>query len=160
MIHKIISGGQTGADRGGLEAAAELGLARGGWAPKGWRAEDGEIPAACREGMSETKSHTYWDRTARNIGSGDATILLSFGDLPRDSGSMLTAMLARGMQKPCRHFLLPEGGELSAFACGQVRSWLRDSDPGVLNVAGPRESREPGIQLAVRRALVLVLGPR
>ena len=38
---KIVSGGQTGADRGGLEAAIHLGLDWGGWAPKGWRAEDG-----------------------------------------------------------------------------------------------------------------------
>lgn len=43
---KIVSGGQTGVDRGALEAAIDLGLYWGGWAPKGWRAEDSEKPLA------------------------------------------------------------------------------------------------------------------
>ena len=30
---KIVSGGQTGADRGGLLAAMDLGIDWGGWAP-------------------------------------------------------------------------------------------------------------------------------
>ena len=41
---KIVSGGQTGVDRGALEAAVALGLDFGGWAPHGWIAEDGTIP--------------------------------------------------------------------------------------------------------------------
>jgi hypothetical protein len=40
MIEKLISGGQTGADRAGLEAAKALGIATGGTAPKGWRIEN------------------------------------------------------------------------------------------------------------------------
>lgn len=44
-IAKIVSGGQTGADRGGLDAAIELGIRHGGWCPKGRKAEDGAIPA-------------------------------------------------------------------------------------------------------------------
>ena len=36
---KIVSGGQTGVDQGALEAAAQLGLEFGGWAPHGWLAE-------------------------------------------------------------------------------------------------------------------------
>ncbi len=44
MITKLISGGQTGADRGGLDAAIHCGLPHGGWCPKGRKAEDGVIP--------------------------------------------------------------------------------------------------------------------
>ena len=40
---KIVSGGQTGVDRGALEAAMALGLDFGGWSPHGWIAEDGTI---------------------------------------------------------------------------------------------------------------------
>ena len=44
MRFKIVSGGQTGVDRGGLEAAIALGLPYGGWVPKGLIAEDGTVP--------------------------------------------------------------------------------------------------------------------
>ena len=39
---KIISGGQTGVDRGALDAAIALGLDHGGWCPLGRLAEDGQ----------------------------------------------------------------------------------------------------------------------
>lgn len=44
MTLTIVSGGQTGVDRGAFETAIRLGLDFGGWAPKGFRAEDGRIP--------------------------------------------------------------------------------------------------------------------
>ena len=39
MIGKVISGGQTGADRGAIEAALNAGFAYGGLVPKGWLAD-------------------------------------------------------------------------------------------------------------------------
>ena len=50
---KIVSGGQTGVDRGALQAAMDLGLDWGGWAPKGWRSEDGTIPPHYRTNMQD-----------------------------------------------------------------------------------------------------------
>lgn len=44
MMFKIVSGGQTGVDRAGLEAAIAIGLPYGGWVPKGRIAEDGTVP--------------------------------------------------------------------------------------------------------------------
>jgi Circularly permutated YpsA SLOG family len=41
MFRKIISGGQTGADRAGLDFAIEQGLEHGGYVPRGRKAEDG-----------------------------------------------------------------------------------------------------------------------
>ena len=35
MLKKIISGGQTGADRAGLDVAIAKGIPHGGWIPKG-----------------------------------------------------------------------------------------------------------------------------
>jgi Circularly permutated YpsA SLOG family len=43
-VERIVSGGQTGADRAALDTARELGIATGGWVPRGRRAEDGAIP--------------------------------------------------------------------------------------------------------------------
>ena len=41
---KIISGGQTGVDRGALDAALDAGVDCGGTCPSGRKAEDGIIP--------------------------------------------------------------------------------------------------------------------
>jgi hypothetical protein len=65
MVERIISGGQTGADRGGLTAAIKLGIPHGGWCPKGRRAEDGQVPACYH--LEETGSSSYQARTKRNV---------------------------------------------------------------------------------------------
>ena len=43
-LRKVISGGQTGADRTGLECAKALGLETGGTAPDSWRTDEGHDP--------------------------------------------------------------------------------------------------------------------
>jgi hypothetical protein len=40
IIEKVVSGGQTGADRAALDLAIERGIPHGGWCPKGRLAED------------------------------------------------------------------------------------------------------------------------
>lgn len=154
-VTKIISGGQTGSDRGGLEAANDLGLERGGWAPAGWRAEDGVIPVWYRTGMVEHWSPAYRPRTKANVVDSDGTLILSLGPLAKESGSMLTAQLARQLEKPYRHFTVDqaEGG----YGADLIRAWLAEHRISVLNVAGPRESKEPGVQRAVRRVMVKLL---
>lgn len=160
MIRKIISGGQTGADRGGLDAAVDLGLARGGWAPKFWRSEDGVIPERYRAGMRES-SGGYYVRTIQNVRSSDGTLILSFEDaLPQNSGSRLTLGAAIRWMRPYRHMVLPRDGRIADFALRRAMAWLVDNQIVVLNVAGPRESREPGIQQATRQALVEILRPQ
>ncbi len=54
---KIISGGQTGVDRGALDAAIALDFEHGGWCPLGRLAEDGQIPDRYR--LDETDSPDY-----------------------------------------------------------------------------------------------------
>src|SRR5208283_1924431 len=68
-VERVISGGQTGADRGGLDAAIDLGLSHGGFCPKGRRAEDGTIPK--RYKLEETASADYADRTRKNVKTAD-----------------------------------------------------------------------------------------
>lgn len=153
----IISGGQAGADRGALLAAHDLGLERGGMAPAGWRAEDGQIPAWFRKGMMQSGSEGYPVRTRANVEGSGGTLILSFGPLTAESGSMLTAKIARAAGKPLLAIQLAEGGWLSDFAKSRVTTWLDQHDTRTLNVAGPRESREPGIQAATRAALNAIL---
>jgi hypothetical protein len=132
----ILSGGQTGVDRAALDVALALGLPCGGWCPRGRRAEDGPIDA--RYPLRETKSSRYPPRTARNVQDADATLILTRG--APDGGTALTARLAERRGKPC--LVVDLSGPVSVKA---LRAWLTRHRVRVLNVAGPRESSQPGI---------------
>lgn len=133
---RIVSGGQTGVDRAALDAALALGIAVGGWCPRGRRAEDGEIPA--RYPLVETESEKYPVRTRLNVTDSDATLILTRGTF--DSGTRLTAEIAQRSKKPVLVVELD-----SPDALETTRAWLAQFNPHVLNVAGPRESKQPGI---------------
>ncbi|KKL28978.1 hypothetical protein LCGC14_2369790, partial [marine sediment metagenome] len=73
---KVISGGQTGADQGGLEAGKELGLETGGTAPLGWKTEDGPQPELLKGfGLRECTQPGYPVRTRRNVLTSDGTVI-------------------------------------------------------------------------------------
>ena len=133
---KIVSGGQTGVDRGALDAAIELGIPHGGWCPQGRLAEDGRIPA--RYQLAETGSPEYPLRTEQNVLDSDATLILYRGQL--SGGTELTFRLAEKHRKPCLVVELDDPPTLDA-----VRRWIAESRAQTLNVAGPRESQSPGI---------------
>jgi len=136
-IEKIVSGGQTGVDRGALDAALYLGVPCGGWCPKGRRAEDGPIPLEYP--LLETESASYPERTERNVVESDATLILSI-DQPT-GGTKLTVDLAKKHAKPYLALELQ-----SELAMDEACQWVAEQEIAVLNVAGPRESGCPGIQ--------------
>jgi predicted Rossmann fold nucleotide-binding protein DprA/Smf involved in DNA uptake len=148
-IAKIISGGQTGVDRAALDAALALGIPCGGWCPKGRRAEDGVIPE--HYPLTETTSKDYRVRTRRNVRDSDGTLILSRG--PVSGGTALTRRLAKKMNKPCLVVDLAQRPRAS-----DVRAWIPSNNTHTLNVAGPRESSQPGIHALARRFLQRVLG--
>jgi hypothetical protein len=144
----IISGGQTGVDRAALDVALELGLPCGGWCPKGRRAEDGTIPEYYP--LRETPSDAYPERTEWNVRDSDATLLLTRGK--PDRGTALTRKLARRLKKPYR--IVDLGSPDFAEA---VRAWLAANGVKTLNIAGPRESSQKGIEQEARVFLRSVL---
>jgi Circularly permutated YpsA SLOG family len=73
MLRKIISGGQSGADRAGLDLAIAIGLEHGGFVPRGRKAEDGRI--ADRYNLVELSTSSYPARTRRNIEESDGTVI-------------------------------------------------------------------------------------
>ena len=89
-ISKIVSGAQTGADRGGLDAAIYCDLPYGGWVPRGRRAEDGVIPETY-ENLRETGNNDYLVRNEANVVDSDATVVMACG-LP--TGGSKTAEFA------------------------------------------------------------------
>lgn len=139
---KIISGGQTGVDRGALDAAIERGVPHGGWCPRGRMAEDGRIPD--RYGLREADSPDYAFRTEQNVLDSDATLILYRGRIA--GGTELTLRLARQHGRP--HLVV----DLDAAAePAEVRRWLDEHAVETLNVAGPRESQSPGIGAMTRQ---------
>lgn len=151
MIRKIVSGGQTGVDRGALDAALAAGVPIGGWCPQGRRAEDGRL--ADRYPLRETPSADYAQRTAWNVRDSDATLILTFGDLA--GGTALTADEAQCQGRPLRIEHLDE-----APNAARVLGWIEGEGIAVLNVAGPRASEAPGIYAAARAFMAELLGAR
>lgn len=141
MISKLISGGQTGADQGGLEAACLLDIPTGGWCPKGWRTEKGECIALKAYGLKETTNYDYGPRTVLNVRESDGTVI--FGDT-HSSGSRLTIDACTANRKP--YLPNPDHGELG--------EWIAEHAIKILNVAGNRESKRLGIQVKVRNYLL------
>ena len=149
-VEEIVSGGQTGVDRAGLDAALALGLAVGGWCPRGRRAEDGPVPE--RYPLTETAGAAYRVRTRLNVRDSDATLILCRG--PLTGGTRLTAAIARRSGRPLRIADLSRRVQAPAAA-----AWLRLHGVRRLNIAGPRESQAPGIGAEARRFLMRVLAP-
>jgi len=154
VVEKIISGGQTGADRAALDVAVELGLASGGWIPRGRRAEDGTVPRRY-ESLVEAESESYDHRTELNVRDSDATVVFSFG--PPTGGSALTAKRTRSLGKSLLTLDLERSNTDGAVAL--LRSWLAATRPRVLNVAGPRSSQEPRIAEATAMILRRAISP-
>ncbi|MBN2398303.1 MAG: putative molybdenum carrier protein [Deltaproteobacteria bacterium] len=138
-IEKIVSGGQTGADRAALDAAIRLGIPHGGWIPKGRRTEGGFLPA--RYHMREMPTADYAARTERNVLDSDGTLIVSHGSL--DGGSALTEAFAEQHGRP--HIHLDMDRLPVREAADALKRWISDNAIRVLNVAGPRESRDPDI---------------
>jgi hypothetical protein len=152
-VEKIVSGGQTGADRAALDFALANDLAVGGWVPRGRLAEDGAISERY-PGLVETESSDPAVRTARNVRDSDATLVLSHGQL--SGGSLLAFQEASRTGKPVLHLDLARISR--ATAAGLLREWLAAVRPTTLNVAGPRASDDPAIAAATTELLGASLG--
>ena len=150
MIRKLVSGGQTGADISIVQVGMRLGIAIGGLVPKGWRTERGAAPELERFGFSESDSSDYRVRTRLNVAFSDATLI--FATNPDSDGTRLTIDHAQRLGRPCL-VLNP----FDTDAEERLRRWLRDTSPEVLNVAGNRESRSPGIGQRAEQVLLAAL---
>jgi hypothetical protein len=152
-IIRIVSGGQTGADQGGLDAAIECGISHGGWCPKGRKSEAGPIPL--RYQLQEMRTADYLARTEANVKDSSATVIFTCGAL--EGGSLKTAQFAGKHKKPCLHVDLDKVP--SAEASRTVLQWLAQACPPecTLNVAGSRASKAPDLHKAVAACLTSVI---
>ncbi len=138
MFRKIISGGQVGADRAGLDWALDNGFEIGGWCPKGRKALDGVIPA--KYPLFETKTSDYPERTSANVAAADATLIFST-KMPLGRGSALTERLCVKHGKPHEVIVAINGeGNYLESAAQQVIDLVRKVKPETLNIAGTRDT--------------------
>jgi putative molybdenum carrier protein len=149
MIRKIVSGGQTGVDRAALDFAIRRGIPHGGYCPKGRRSERGRIPDKYR--LTESESPDYAARTALNVVHSDGTLILTRGE--PDGGTQRTHALCVQYGKPSFVIDLEHAIDVEAFA-----AWLDVHRIGTLNVAGPRESKQTGIDKQSGKALDRLFG--
>lgn len=151
----IVTGGQTGADRAALDVALALGLPYGGWCPPGGWAEDLPSPPGLLERyplLRPTPTGPASTRTLWNVRDSDATLVLAAsGRLSSSPGTRLTVEEARRLGRP--HLVADAADPLP------VRTWLGSlTFPLRLDVAGPRESEQPGLYAAAYETLRIVLG--
>lgn len=158
-ISVIISGGQTGADRGALDFAIKRNIKHGGWCPLGRKAEDGIIPYVYQ--LKETTTQMYPARTRMNIRDSDATIIFS-SDI-NSKGSLLTTRFCIELKKPYyvvvfdnNHSKLISDSQLKQ-TCQNISVWLNKIKPAIINIAGTRESHCSGIQKKVKSILEKIL---
>ncbi len=133
-LKRIVSGGQTGVDRGALDAALRTGFPCGGWCPAGRLAEDGRIPD--RYPLRETRESDYPVRTRKNVEDSDATLILAPGELT--GGTSLTRVLCQRADRPC--LVIDAARRSPEEAVVSVVDFIVRHRVRVLNVAGPRAS--------------------
>jgi hypothetical protein len=139
VIEKIISGGQTGADRGAIDAALKYSFPYGGWIPKGRLTEYGTLPDEYK--LKEMPTKIYPARTEKNVLASDGTVIITHGKLT--GGSALTKKFAKKHKRPYLHINL---NETPAFlASSEINAWINKNNIEILNVAGSRASKDPQI---------------
>lgn len=151
MLKKIISGGQTGADRAALDLAIKFDIPHGGWIPLGRKTEAGPLPM--HYSLSEMKSSDYPKRTRQNIIDSHGTVIISRGQL--SGGSKLTLTFSKVVGKPNCYLDLFRQDHFEAAMV--LQSFILENQIEVLNVAGPRASSDPNIYHDVKSILESVV---
>ncbi len=110
----------------------------GGWCPNGRKAEDGPIDGKYQ--LKESPSSNYLQRTEWNVRDSDGTVIFSIGE-HLSGGSLKTVELAIKHRKPHLHL----SAISKATAAEELKQWMHANHIRILNAAGPRASKEPGV---------------
>jgi hypothetical protein len=140
-LFKVISGGQVGADQGGLHAAREMGVATGGTAPLGYRTQTGpNLRLRDVFGLAEHASFSYAPRTRVNVERSDGTLIIASN--LASPGCTLTANFAEKTKKPLLRIQVDRDytNEWLNEQVKPVVHWIIKNRIHVLNVAGNRDT--------------------
>lgn len=148
---KIVSGGQTGVDWAALDAALESGVSVGGWCPEGRKAEDG--PIAEKYPLQALPDGGYKERTLKNVQDSDATIIIYFESI--SGGTKETLLYCLNEKKP--YLLIDGSGITEDSASKRIKHFIDENQISLLNVAGPRASKEKRAYEYTKQVITLML---
>ena len=187
MVERIVSSGQTGAERAALDFANEHKIPHGGWCANGRRAEDGVIPTRYNldeprrrigviprhdsERPSEVKSVfsglglgendasvKYHHPGSCNARDSHATVIFTIKGTLTEKANRADAFAAK-YDRPCLHLARSSKDDHAKL----LRDFLanRKIKIKVLNITGSKASEEPEIAAFVHEVLsqVLLAGP-
>lgn len=137
---KIISGGQTGVDRAGLDAARLCGLETGGYAPKGYKTEFGRDISLVEYGLIDS-GLDYVGRTFLNVKEANVTLWFGKED---SAGYKTTRKAAKKYNRPFVNCNDKDSHEIGKI----IKKY------SIINIAGNRESVSPGIGKETRAILI------
>ncbi|MDO4879435.1 MAG: putative molybdenum carrier protein [Neisseria sp.] len=140
-MFKIVSGGQTGVDRGALDAALAANIACGGWCPADRQAEDGIINP--RYPLTPLPDGGYRKRTRQNVIDSDATVIVYHTEIALGSGTELTLKTCIAQRKP--YLLIDASLAPPETAGAHIAGFAQRHHIEILNFAGPRASVVPSI---------------
>lgn len=134
MIRKILSSGEKGVERAALDVAIHLNIPHGGWCPS-WREEE-EPGFLGKYGLTQIQGG--FSRAAeQNVRDSDGTLILYQNEL--GGPPALSRRLAKGYGRPC--FPLDLDGRAAFQAARDIESWIVSSGLELLNITGPKPSR-------------------
>ena len=147
MIRKIISVGQTGAERAAIDVAIRFNISYGGWIPKGGIA--GISPLSNKYHLLEMRTNSYQASIKKNILESDGTLIFTRGvPEPEMKYSRMIALQRK------KHFLLICLNKTFTYdAASLILSWIRQQNIATLNVSGPKASEDEKMYSAVFRIL-------
>jgi Circularly permutated YpsA SLOG family len=147
LIAKVVSGGETGADRAAVDFAISHDLAYGGWVPRDGWAEDLRDPPgllALYDHFVPTQSADPGVRTTLNVRDSTATVVFS-PPIAASPGVTQTLQMANVLKRP---IIVIDPSSIDADA--SLHDFFERLDrEATLNVAGPRESEVPSLYRAV-----------
>ena len=128
-LQEVWSGGQTGADEAGLEAARLNGIKTNGWAPKDFRTQRGNNPnLKTIYGLKESEAVNYAKRTELNVRCTEGTIRLASNI--NSSGELCTLKAIKKHKRPYFDVHLPE------YDIKEIIDWIVSNNISRLNIAG------------------------
>ena len=160
-IVEVRSGGQSGADRGAMDAARDRGVPVSGWCPAGGWAEDLPEPPGVRAlypQMVETPSADVIQRTEWNIRDSTCCVVLNTRLQGTSRGTDAGYVFFEKYGIPRFDFEVDDPAtydEQLERAC----AWLQglEDEAIVLGVGGPRASEYPGIYGIAYRVVGVLL---
>ncbi|KAL6042063.1 Molybdenum carrier, variant 2 [Balamuthia mandrillaris] len=147
-VVKIISGGETGADRAGLEAGRLLGIATGGTAPKNFRTEQGSDPTLKRLfGLTAEGDLGFAETTRKNVDDADGTIAFRLHEGNGTDKTIGWAHLRQWSYGPWRGQSKEDGwrpvlviddvsDERMEENCRCIHDWVVRNKLAIINIAG------------------------